>query len=880
MRTIPNTNPYKTAVLTSSSETERQLILKTLYVRHFRSFNFDFLRQDLTGQDRYPWDELHGVEDYEQEDADEAVGDEEADDAAEHAAEDTGGEPDDAAAGDDETGVDGGAASESPAAKDAAGEPDTLGMGPDEHLGDRYYPFVRIDLERDITTVVGANESGKSQLITAIQCLLGEQEIRPRDFCRYSKFFGVRRSMRLPEFGGRFTEVTPDERAALIAAAGTDVPGNFWFFRLERGPVLYIEMNDGSITTAALSEEQVKELPLPIARRIDSKTVLPSSANLFDLAAGTAGSRPRSRDSWLDVFKELKKLSENPEAAATTTIAALLPQIPARQDIDVERDTKSLELVRSLLEGVAEVDAKAYQELLKADAEDDGYTSALTTSVTEALSVSLNFQKWWSQDRDFSLRVHKDAFHLVFTLTDKTGQAYTFDERSGGMQYFLSYFIQREAYRPKDPERSEILLMDEPDAYLSTMGQQDLMRVFARYAFPDDGKPAAQVMYVTHSPFLIDKNYPHRIRVLQKGLGDEGTRVVRKAATDKYEPLRSAFSSFHADTAFIGTCNLLVEGPADLILFSSISAAMKRADVPLPTLDLNELTMVPVHGATNYRYSVHLTRSRDLDRPAIVVLLDSDGAGDRAGVDLDKLENGFGEKPLFEKDLILAIDELPMSDLTVDVSEIHEPEDLIPAKVARQALAHFVREFRSPETTERVLDELPDPLQVRAGDRLYDTARDALQVASTTVGAPLTVGKIEFAHAVSAFVSASADPEDLADLYKNFGALFAAVNLRQDKAMKRHNRERITEITKRIVDRFKRDHKTRASKHTVDRLLNEIESHLGTSGGNEQEAVRQACRSIRENFSLADSPTSNVDDFRTLRAALNDLVLVPERSTS
>lgn len=831
------------------------MILETIYLRHFRSFNFDFLRQDLTDQNKFPWDELAGVEDYEAEEE----------------------------AGEVQT-VAGEGGDEAEAPSDGSGAAAESGPSPiapvvDDTAGESYYPFVRVQLERDITTVVGANESGKSQLITAIQCLLGDHEIRPRDFCRYSKFFGVRRSMRLPEFGGHFTEVTDGERAVLVDVARRDVPDDFWFFRLQAGPVLYFEDEGGSITTLDLTAEQVDMLPLPTARRIDSKVVLPSSASLFDLAAGKVSSQPRSRDQWLVLFKELKRLSDSPTEAGETAVNAMLPQVRDRQHVEVEKDAKSLALVIALLESVAEVDSKAYTELLNADAEDDGYTSALTTSVTEALGVSLNFQKWWSQDRDFSLQVHKDAFHIVFTLKDKTGQTYTFDERSGGMQYFLSYFIQREAYRPKDSSRSEILLMDEPDAYLSSMGQQDLMRVFTRYAFPDDGKPAAQVMYVTHSPFLIDKNYPHRIRVLQKGLGEEGTRVVQKAATDKYEPLRSAFSSFHADATFIGTCNLLVEGPADLILFSGISAGIKRAARAFPTLDLNALTLVPVHGAGNYRYLVHLTRSRDLDRPAIVVLLDSDKAGDRAGADLSKLQNGFGDKPVFNTDLIFAINQLPISVLSVDVLEIHEPEDLVPASVARAALAQFVGAFRSAESKRKIIDELPNPLVFDPNLRLFDQAQKALLDASTTADSPLSVGKIEFALAISELVRDPACAENFDDLFRNFGALFAELNLLQEKALEEHSRERITEITKRIVDRFKRDHKTRASKHTVSRLLDEIESHLEGGARLEEEAVRLACRTIREDFTLSDSPMSNVQGFGDLRKRLKDLVLAPQRSS-
>ena len=46
-----------------------------------------------------------------------------------------------------------------------------------------FYPFVRIPMESGITCVVGANESGKSQLLTAIKCLLTGEGIERRDFC-------------------------------------------------------------------------------------------------------------------------------------------------------------------------------------------------------------------------------------------------------------------------------------------------------------------------------------------------------------------------------------------------------------------------------------------------------------------------------------------------------------------------------------------------------------------------------------------------------------------------------------------------------------------------------------------------------------------------
>lgn len=73
------------------------------------------------------------------------------------------------------------------------------------------YPFVRIRLRPGITTIVGANESGKSQVLRAVHsALTGEGYLRS-DFCRYSRFFGIDKELVKPEFGAVFGDVTRDD---------------------------------------------------------------------------------------------------------------------------------------------------------------------------------------------------------------------------------------------------------------------------------------------------------------------------------------------------------------------------------------------------------------------------------------------------------------------------------------------------------------------------------------------------------------------------------------------------------------------------------------------------------------------------------------------
>ena len=107
-----------------------------------------------------------------------------------------------------------------------------------------------------------------------------------------------------------------------------------------------------------------------------------------------------------------------------------------------------------------------------------------------------------------------------------------------------------------------------------------------------DDAPGGQVVFVTHSPFLIDMNRADRIRVLDKGSGEEGVRVVRDVGRNHFEPLRTALGGFVGETAFIGNCNLMLEGLADQIYLAGMSELLGRVGVAsTQRLDLNRVTL-------------------------------------------------------------------------------------------------------------------------------------------------------------------------------------------------------------------------------------------------------------------------------------------------
>lgn len=563
------------------------------------------------------------------------------------------------------------------------------------------YPFVRIKLRPGITTVVGANESGKSQVLRAIDAALTGEGYERSDFCRYSRFFGVDHEIVKPEFGAVFTDITPEDVKTIedmTPHKGLQDVERVAFFRMNQTPVVRVYVREAGNWTAGLNVQKpagiLEALGVPVPFRIDADVPLPDSVPIDFLVSGKTNAgvgRDKLRSIW-DGFVTNSKWFDSD--ASVQTHASAISQLfqPVREATPEELQT--YRLAADLLTKVAGINKPLFEELQKAVKAKNGYANSIVDTINSELAKALDFPHWWSQDSQFELFVSLYEFDLVFMIRDRTGRTYGFDERSDGLKYFLSYFVQYLAHEPQPDGRPEILLMDEPDRFLSSSGQQDLLRVFDDFADPKDvGRSPVQVVYVTHSPFLIDKNEADRIRVLEKGEYDEGTRVVTSAASNHYEPLRSAFGSFVAETTFIGNCNLMVEGPSDQVLIAGASRWLKTlGTADRDRLDLNHITIVPAGGTRHIPYLVYLARGRDVDKPPVVVLLDNDNAGNQAKADL-AAGGAYGDK-LIDPALVLQLGQGDLTALTTDNPlGIAGIEDLVPFNVALLAATLYCKEF-------------------------------------------------------------------------------------------------------------------------------------------------------------------------------------------
>jgi predicted ATPase len=761
---------------------------------------------------------------------------------------------------------------------------------PWEKIGEAWYPFVRLPLDRHITTVVGANESGKSHLLSAIEKGLSEKEVPRGDFCRYSAFFTVEKgSQRSPDFGFELTDLSSTERESLAAILGQQLPegcsGIFFLRENSKEFKVWPLPPSGSPTPISVPADKHAALLalVPLSFRIDAAVGLPSSVPLSWLCGETSDPWERElRGRAIDFVQkhraelgDAKTLREKADPLVSEFTKVLSPQEEKIIQESIERTRKEHELARDLLFRVARIDEASIKDLRAAIRKgDDGLVNGLTHQINERLARALNFPRWWVQDRDFQLVASAREEDLVFTIRDRTGTDYSFHERSSGLKYFLSYYIRYLSHVPV-AGRHEVLLMDEPDAFLSSEGQQDLLKIFSAFAFPIDKRPPVQVVYVTHSPFLIDKNHGERIRVLQKGSRDEGTRVVGEVSRNHYEPLRSAFGAYVGETTFIGNCNVMLEGVSDQILIAGAIAALLRRHGPSDSrLDLNRVTLVPAGSASHVPYMVFLARGRDQERPAIVVMVDGDEQGREALKDLQR--GGPRRKGLLPSKYATTVSEVAreVGVKLPDGRAAVELEDLIPPRLALAA-AYLYASSLMPETAPKIAALTEETLLGEwTGSR---TLMDALLAAGNAVEESCKFDKVGFARSVIEVIErlgreevvASASMADVEVFLRNMDALCKRLRRMQREAEMELFAERVFDRVGRTVDGFLADHPHGIARDELAFFVEDLRRVLDDS--EESDRLRVALNSLEREHDLKSDSEEPLREIEKLKAKLSSL---------
>lgn len=199
-------------------------------------------------------------------------------------------------------------------------------------------------------------------------------------------------------------------------------------------------------------------------------------------------------------------------------------------------------------------------------------------------SISDEVFEYWSQNKNLAVKLTPigapepgalpplDQAPLLQIRVENQRHRVTvpFDERSRGFVWFFSFL----AYFSQLEETSStplILLLDEPGINLHASAQADLLR------FIDDRlAPKHQVIFSTHSPFMIDAHALERVRTVVDVDG-EGTKLSADVLYSDAEtsfPLHAALGVELAQTLFVAPDVLLVEGPSDLVFLEVLSQAL------------------------------------------------------------------------------------------------------------------------------------------------------------------------------------------------------------------------------------------------------------------------------------------------------------------
>lgn len=251
--------------------------------------------------------------------------------------------------------------------------------------------------------------------------------------------------------------------------------------------------------------------------------------------------------------------------------------------------------------------------------------------------------KYWSQNRhlDVELRLdhartndpapYNEGYVFRTRINNRRHRADTsFDDRSRGFVWFFSFLVW--FYQLKSTYGNNlVILLDEPGLSLHAKAQADLLRYINEELRPDH-----QVIYTTHSPFMIDPNDLLSARtvedVVEKDRKTEvetfhGTKVSKEVLStdpDTVSPLQRALGYELTQTLFVGRHTLLVEGPSDLLYLKWFSHQLEKGG----------------GAGLDYRWNISVVGG--IDRiPGFVSLFRGNGLHIAAIVDV---QNGDGKK--------------------------------------------------------------------------------------------------------------------------------------------------------------------------------------------------------------------------------------------
>ncbi|MFA5262023.1 MAG: AAA family ATPase [Candidatus Omnitrophota bacterium] len=241
-------------------------------------------------------------------------------------------------------------------------------------------------------------------------------------------------------------------------------------------------------------------------------------------------------------------------------------------------------------------------------------------------SISGDFLNYWGQNK-MELIIWPEGDKLLFGVkeSDKT-EIFKVEQRSKGFQWFLSFYLRLNSHR----EKNNVILIDEPGMNLHAKAQLEIIKVLESMSAQDN-----QIIFSTHSPYLIDNLRLDRLRLVikdaQKGSVIE-SNLSMNADNETLMPLMSILNmnlSQSLSGLDDGRKQIMVDGLANYYFLEGLQACVKD-------VSWEDYHLVPSADRTNIRQMASYMVGCNI---AFKVVLEHDAEGQElAGL----LKNSFG----------------------------------------------------------------------------------------------------------------------------------------------------------------------------------------------------------------------------------------------
>ncbi|MEU0482828.1 AAA family ATPase [Streptosporangium sp. NPDC006013] len=493
------------------------------------------------------------------------------------------------------------------------------------------------EIDPQVTCLVGKNESGKTSILQAIY---RTNPITPADFDEVLDF---------PSKLTRQLKRKPDSRITAIKATFSLTDEEIAEIEDDLGPGALtgriLTVNYGyryRARTYGFSSDEAAivkhlrgqlDISLPVYPKVTRAATLADFLAAMEEIEGPSGaiqkmiSRIRS---WRKQDVDCYLIDEH--------FKRLLPKFVYFGDYDIMPGKVSVpDLIERRATGALEIGEQALLSLLNqagANLEEFGQTDNHERLIREAENASNAITDevfdFWSQNKELEVELrilepepnaqpplHRGPILQVRVRNSRHRVTVPFDERSRGFVWFfsfLAYFTDLEDTN----DGNLILLLDEPGLSLHGRAQEDLLRLIDERLAPEH-----QVIFTTHSPFMVDPAHLDRVRTVMDHDG-HGTKVsaeIFKADDDTVFPLLAAMGIELTQTLFIGEHNLLLEGPSDLIYLDILTDAIEAQG----KLGLDPAWIkIPIGGAGKLSTFATLLGANKLD---VAVMVDSSTTG-------------------------------------------------------------------------------------------------------------------------------------------------------------------------------------------------------------------------------------------------------------